>query len=480
MQATLEDFFKALRGSDLDVSLNAQLDAARAVALVGWRDRRLLKSALGATLAKTIPDRALCDGAFDRFFAFDSFVALPATLAPTSAMPATPAMPTSASSDDETPARAGEDTPAPAPSSACGAAQSSTRQGLTALLLAGDSAALARRMQQAAREVGLTEIWFFTQKGHYIREIQQAMGLESLDAAIVAARRQTDATELTRPLEMARQRLTVEVRNYVERQLALYGTAPTRQLHDDFLVSQKLSNTGPRDFARMHAIVRKMAKRLAERHARRSKRQVRGQLDFRRTLRKSAAYGGVMFETVWRKKVVDTPRVVAICDVSGSVRQYARFLLLFLHSLREQVSDLRSFAFTNHLIDISETFDALDVEPAVERVMQAMSGSGTDYGRVLLDIREQLLDNIDRRTTVLILGDARNNRAESQAGVMKMLYQRARRVIWLNPEPVSSWGVGDSEMKRYAPYCHIARECNSINHLEQVLDALLRSHSASA
>lgn len=91
---------------------------------------------------------------------------------------------------------------------------------------------------------------------------------------------------------------------------------------------------------------------------------MRGQLDFRRTLRKSAAYDGVMFETVWRKKVVDRPRVVAIGDVSGSVRQYARFLLLFLHSLREQVSDLRSFAFTNHLVDVSETFDSLDFEPA--------------------------------------------------------------------------------------------------------------------
>ncbi|MFZ2391155.1 VWA domain-containing protein, partial [Rhodoferax sp.] len=107
-------------------------------------------------------------------------------------------------------------------------------------------------------------------------------------------------------------------------------------------------------------------------------------------------------------------------------------------------------------------------------------GSGTDYGQTLLDIEEQLLDDIDRRTTVLILGDARNNRGEAQAQVMQMLYRRARRVIWLNPEPVSFWGLGDSEMKRYAPYCHIARECNSITHLESTLDALLRTHSASA
>jgi uncharacterized protein with von Willebrand factor type A (vWA) domain len=224
----------------------------------------------------------------------------------------------------------------------------------------------------------------------------------------------------------------------------------------------------------------KIAKRLAERHSRRKKKRVRGQLDFRKTLRKNAAYDGVMFETFWRSKVVDRPRVVAICDVSGSVRQYARFLLLFLHSLGEQVSDLRSFAFTNHLVEVSDTFESLPVEQAVDKVMQAVGGSGTDYGQTLLDIEAQLLDDIDRRTTVLILGDARNNRGQAQVQVMQQLYQRARRVIWLNPEPVSFWGLGDSEMKRYAPYCHIARECNSIAHLESTLDALLRTHSASA
>ena len=463
MQATLEDFFKALRGSDLEVSLNAQIDAARAVALVGWSDRALLKSALGTTLAKTTPDRALFDDAFDRFFRFSAFGNLSA--------PAQDPPAQSAQSPQDT-AATGSGGP--------GGCQGSGGQALSQLLLAGDSAALAKRMQEAAREVGLTDIWFFTQKGHYTQKIQQAMGLELLDREISDAKRQTLAPARARELELARKKLFEEVRNFVERKLALFGTAPTRQLHDDFLQSQKLSNIEKRDFARMHVIVSKIAKRLAERHSRRKKKRVRGQLDFRKTLRNNAAYDGVMFETFWRSRVVDRPRVVAICDVSGSVRQYAHFLLLFLHSLGEQVSDLRSFAFTNHLVEVSDTFESLPVEQAVDKVMQAVGGSGTDYGQTLLDIEAQLLDDIDRRTTVLMLGDARNNRGQAQAHVMQRLYQRARRVIWLNPEPVSFWGLGDSEMKRYAPYCHIARECNSLAHLENTLDALLRTHSASA
>jgi uncharacterized protein with von Willebrand factor type A (vWA) domain len=335
-------------------------------------------------------------------------------------------------------------------------------------------------MQQAAREVGLTDIWFFTQKGYYTQKIQRAMGLDLLDREISDARRQAMAPGRLAELERARKQLFEEVRNFVERKLSLYGSAPTRDLHDDFLQNQKLSNVDRRDFARMHEIVRRIARRLAERHARRKRRQQRGQLDFRRTRRANAASGGQLFETHWRSTLVERPRVVAICDVSGSVRQYARFLLLFLHSLDELVPDVQSFAFTNHLVDVSATFEALPVEQAVDKVLQAVGGSGTDYGQVLLDIEAQLMDRIDRRTTVLILGDARNNRGEAHADIMKTLYQRARRVIWLNPEPLTFWGLGDSEMKRYAPYCHIARECNSLRHLERTLDELLRSNGASA
>ncbi|WP_332825631.1 vWA domain-containing protein [Ramlibacter sp.] len=469
MQETLEDFFKALRGSDLDVSLNAQIDAARATALVGWSDRELLKSALGATLAKTVPDRAIFDQTFQRFFHFDSFGTERAGKAG-----APPAGVPSGEPPPSTDQGSGQGSGGP------GGCHGSGGQALSQLLLSGDSAALSRRMQQAARDVGLTDIWFFTQKGYYTQKIQQAMGLDLLDREITEARRQTMASQRVAQLEDARKHLFEEVRNFVERKLSMYGTAPTRELHDDFLQTQKLSNIDRRDFARMHEIVRKIARRLAERHARRKRRELRGQLDFRRTMRANAAYGGVMFETFWRSTKVERPRVVAICDVSGSVRQYARFLLLFLYSLDELVSDVQSFAFTNHLVDVSATFAALPVEQAVDRVMRAVGGAGTDYGQVLEDIDAQLMHRIDRRTTVLILGDARNNRGHARAEIMKTLYGRARRVIWLNPEPVSFWGLGDSEMKRYAPYCHIARECNSLRHLERTLDQLLRTNSASA
>jgi uncharacterized protein with von Willebrand factor type A (vWA) domain len=455
MQASLEDFFKALRGSDLHVSLSAQLDAARAVALVGWSDPVLLKSALGATLAKTIHEHALLDDVFDRFFraesAFKDWAPAGSRVKEGSAYESDPRV---VQRDDAPP--------------------------LVALLLSGDTAALVRHLQRAAREVGLSDIWFFSQKGRYIRDIQQAMGMSALESELEAALSVPALRDGAQQLEAARQRLFEEVRRYVEHRLALFGSAGTREMRDEALVEAKLANIGPMDHARVRRIVEKIAKRLAERNVRRNKRSRHGHLDFSRTLRRNAAYGGLLVEPVWRHEVVERPRIVAICDVSGSVRQYSRFLLLFLHSMGEQVSGLRSFAFTNHLVEVSDIFASFDVDVAIDRVMQAMAGSGTDYGQVMLDLNETLLDDIDRRTTVLILGDARNNRARAQADVLQRVYQRARRVLWLNPEPASQWGVGDSEMKRYAPYCHLVRECNSVRQLEQVLDALLRSHASSA
>lgn len=147
---------------------------------------------------------------------------------------------------------------------------------------------------------------------------------------------------------------------------------------------------------------------------------------------------------------------------------------MFLYSLYDVLPRVRSFAFSSHLGEVSELFDQHPVEKAIELVNWKYGGA-TDYGGSLLDFAKLALDDIDSHTTVIILGDARNNNGDPRLDIMQGIYARAKQVIWLNPESRAMWGSGDSEMPRYLSCCHFAAECSSLQHLERIIDRLLRT-----
>ena len=150
------------------------------------------------------------------------------------------------------------------------------------------------------------------------------------------------------------------------------------------------------------------------------------------------------------------------------------FLLLFLYSLQDVLPKVRSFAFSSHLGEVSSYFDEYPVEKAIELVNWKYGGA-TDYGSSLRDFARLALDDINSNTTVIILGDARNNNGDPALEIMQAIYQRARQVIWLNPESRRVWGSGDSEMLRYQSACHFSAECNNLKQLERIVDQLLKS-----
>ena len=171
-------------------------------------------------------------------------------------------------------------------------------------------------------------------------------------------------------------------------------------------------------------------------------------------------------------------QVMAVCDVSRSVSQHARFLLLFLHGLQEVIPRLRSFAFSSTLHEVTALFDSMAPEAAIEAVMDRHGFGSTDYGRAFSDLDRLALRDIDHRTTLIILGDARNNNGEARTELLQQFHARARQVIWLNPERPNRWGSGDSEMLRYRAACTRVHSCRNLGDLERIVDRLLKSARA--
>ena len=442
----LENFIRALRVSEVRISVAEAMEAHEIAAHVGFANRTLLKDALSLTLAKTVIEKQRFDESFELFFSRNQFNNIT----------------TGSSGANE-----------------AGGPQSNTGNDLADMLLNDNREDLAAAMEDAGRAAGVDNIRFRTQVNFMTRRMVDLMGLAELERLIaqVARGEILGGDALAAKLEVQRNRLIEEGRAFVERQYELYGRFAGQQLREEFLERTPLAAIDRRDYQRMNSLIRRMARKLASKHVARNKRARRGYLDVRRTLRVNMAHDGIPFETVWKQKRIKRPKVVVIVDVSRSVAATAQFLLMFLYNLNEAIPDLRSFAFSSYLVAVDDILDVNNLDQAIPTILDKIGFMSTDYGRALDDLKSQFADTINRSTTVIILGDARSNYGDPRADIMRWINQRARQVVWLNPEPETFWGTGDSEMRRYRPYCHVAKTCRTIKDLERVVDDILRSQT---
>ena len=469
MQSSLVSFIQVLRTHDVRVSPAETLDAMNVATTLGYADRGLLRDGLAMTLAKTPEEEAVFLTCFDRYFRQDlaDFALEDSTDTPGDAPQGGE---TTASGDSET--EAGAISPLAEAASQDPALQAMMASPLMQSLVNNDRNALTMAIGSAAERAGLRQIQMFTQKGQFTRKILDEMGEDQLRGAIIELERMQSPALLE--LQRYRDVLREQVRDYVEREYLLHAEGKTRQFMDEVLQKTRLNNIESMYMHKVQELVRKMARRLASRHSRKRRRFKRGQLNMAKTIRKGIANDGVMFETHWRQVRRDKPQILAVCDVSGSVAAYAKFLLLFLYSLQDVLPRVRSFAFSSHLGEVSRYFDDYPVEKAIELVNWKYGGA-TDYGSSLQDFAKLALDDINGNTTVIILGDARNNNGDPQLQIMQSIYQRCKQVLWLNPESRKVWGSGDSEMLRYQSACHFTAECNNLKQLERIVDQLLKS-----
>ena len=319
---------------------------------------------------------------------------------------------------------------------------------------------------------------------YYLFRTMRAVDPDRLMTRLTEEADQADPTGLQRRLQledyeaqMTRFRAAVEAevrrRLVDDRGAAAVARTLRRPLPEDvdFLTSSR------DQIAAMRTVLEPLARRLGARLAEKRRHRRPGTLDFRRTMRTSLSTGGVPVRPVFRKPHPAKPELFVLADISGSVSTFAAFTLQLTYALRSQFSRVRSFVFVDGIDVVTDALQqASDVVEATRQINATGSGvwfdGRSDYGHALSTFWDTWGEQVRRRTTVIVLGDARTNYHDPREGALKAVGQRAGHLFWLNPEPVSAWNSGDSVIARYQPFCDAVHECRNIRQLRAFVEQL--------
>ena len=472
------NFIVALREAGLPVSPAESLDALKAIKLLGLDDRQTCKSVLALTLVKRQVDQAMYEELFDLYFA--SVDRANETENEIKKQDANE-QPFEISLEAQ---RDVGDNKNSIQSSDSSEADRSDADQVNASSALGQALSQEKDMSlaiiQAAAAEKLSSIVLFTQKNYFAYKIMQRLGDDLLSAEI---RKKSNSLERANSIEQknkqrklikSRARLLDQVRDYVEKQYMVYAQHKGLKYREEYLQQAKLSQLDRLDFKLMQSLVHRAARKLASQHSRRRLTRKRGQLDVRKTIAANAAFDGALFHTRWKATRIERPKIVAICDVSGSVSSVARFLLLFLYSLQDVMPKVRSFVFASDMIEVTELFKHEGIELALEDIMKRWGGLSTNYAKALEGFQSQALASIDKKTTVIMLGDARNNQGDGRVDIWEKVFRKSKRALWLNPEHRNSWDTGDSIMSEYSPWCGSVEPCRNLKDIERFFSRLLK------
>jgi uncharacterized protein with von Willebrand factor type A (vWA) domain len=455
------EFIGDLRRAEVRISPSEAVDALAATAELGLDDRDTFKAALATTLIKEARDRDTFDRIFNLYF-----------------------LDLQALGEGLKKALGPEDPRIQQLLNEALADQPFDLDEMTELMLQGQGSQMEMAIRARGEGAGLERLMYFLQVGYFSRRISDKFDWETIERDLARLMELLEARGLD-PGQLARIRnyldLRLEafrrmIRQHVERELERRAWRQGERLTREVLSEKPLFALTPDEVNQMKNVVARLARRIKDALALRQREQARGRLDSRRTIRKSLAYGGVPMEIFLRRRHREKPKLVTICDVSDSVRNASRFMLQLLWSLQECFSRVRSYAFVSEIAEVTQAFNTLPVERAIE---WALKGAPIDYhcrsdfGYAFSRFVRTDLESLDRKTTVMVLGDARNNYNDPQGWALRLIRERVKGIIWLNPEGQWGWGVGDSVMPVYAPACDIVRECRTIAQLAEVVDNLV-------
>jgi len=465
-------FVTELRAAGLPVALTESLDALAAVRHVDLASRPAVRSALAATLVKRHEHLATFDAVFDLWFS----PTMPGAHGPGHEDALVDARPFDVD---------GTDPDGVEVDAADLDADLATK--LAEALETGDAdllAALARLAvahlggMGSGRHVGpayhLHQVWRRLDTDGALARLLGAVRLDEGDAAGELGLR-LRGDQYRANAARLREEVEAEVRRRLvgERGPAAVARALRRPLPEDV----DFMHATREEMAALRRALLPLSRRLAVRLARRRRHRRQGSLDFRSTVRHSLSFGGVPAEPRFRHRRPAKPELVVVADVSGSVAAFARFTLQFIHALSGQFSRVRSFVFVDGIDEVTRLFEgADDLAHAIQRVnteADVIAGAGhSDYGNALSVFWQRWGTELTKRTTVVVLGDARNNYHDTSAWAVSEIARRSRHVWWLNPEPRSYWDTGDSVISDYAVHCDGVFECRNLRQLEHFVERI--------
>jgi len=461
------EFSELLRRNGIRVSLPENMDAARALELVGVGDQKQFKSALRASLIKRSIDAKIFDELFDVYFLglggtardLEQKLMRQLGMSPEEFQRMLEQMREIMDRLDGQLSR------------------------LTRALLSGDMGEVERMLRQAA-EAEASESRsalgaLLLAQGGAGRIGIDGIGKEIENLRAALERMGADPRMLEKMSEYAAQRfrdLLELVRDLAQRETRKKDPARAERERLDHLSQKSFAYYTEDDIRKMNEVVVQLARRFKNLLSLRRRRARRGRLNVSATLRKNLQYGGVPFRIRLDRRKREKPQVVVLCDISDSVLNASRFMLQFVYSIQDLYSKVRSFVFVSDIGEVTRLFEENEIQGAIE---MALRGdvidvySHSNFGRAFELFYREHFTAVTSKTTFLIIGDGRNNYNRANDWVLKEIRRKAKQLIWLNPESRMTWGYGDSEMDRYGAHCSVVEECRSIGQLYKIIDRIV-------
>lgn len=473
MLGVITGFIDELRDSGVPVSMVEAIDAMRAMEAVDIGERVALRETLRATLVKNLRHERAFDTAFDVYFALST----------------TPDVTDDIEDfDGPTPSESGQ-------GSAGGGGSEMDQEALFQALLSAlagmDPEALRRGVRNVVDQLAGMEPGRPVGGTYYLYRTLRRLDLERLQAELLETLASDEGLSdferrlLEEEVESIIEHLREEIQSEIRRRLVADRgrDAVAKTLRRPLIEDIDLMHATTKDLADMEAAIGPLTRKLAARLARRRKRRT-GRLDFRRTVRKSLATGGVPADPQFRHPKPHRPEVWLLCDISGSMATFSRFTLQFTHAMATHFSKLRSFAFVDTIDEVTDFFGpGIDFGSAVSRITTEAEvvwlDGHSDYGNSLETFYSRYGSQLTPRTTVIVTGDARNNYRPPRDAVLGDVARAARALVWLNPEPRAYWDTGDSTMSHYARHCTSVHEVRTLRQLEEFVETLTLPASRS-